>query len=91
MRSIRKKLVTDENRRPVEVIVKYEDWLEIERALDAADRRPRPVAVQPDTDNPPSDTRAQQFHTLAEAAKGSWTGEDGLDYQRRIRTEWDRE
>jgi len=91
MRSIRKKLVTDENRRPVEVIVRYEDWLEIERALNAADKRTPPSIIQPHTDESASDTRTRQFRTLSDAVKGIWTGEDGLAYQRRIRNEWDRE
>lgn len=33
MAPIRKKIVTDENARPVAVQIDYEDWLEIERAL----------------------------------------------------------
>lgn len=34
MRAIRKKIVTDEDSRPVAVQIDYEDWLEIERLLD---------------------------------------------------------
>lgn len=33
MNAIRKKIVTDENARPVAVQIDYADWLEIERAL----------------------------------------------------------
>ncbi len=33
MQSIRKKIVTDEDLRPVAAQIDYEDWLEIERLL----------------------------------------------------------
>ena len=32
---------------------------------------------------------ADRRRRLAEAARPCWTGGDGLDYQRRIRAEWD--
>jgi hypothetical protein len=31
--AIRKKIVTDEEHRPVEVVISYDDWLEIEKLL----------------------------------------------------------
>lgn len=40
MRAIRKKFVTDEEHRPVAVLVDYDDWLEIERLLDLRDEEP---------------------------------------------------
>lgn len=34
MHAVRKKIVTDENHQPVEVVISYQDWLEIERLLE---------------------------------------------------------
>lgn len=77
MRQIRKKLVTDEEDRPVAVLIDYEDWKEIERAL--LDR------------GGGESTRRDDFERRALAVRGSWTEGDGLEYQRRIRSEWERE
>jgi len=33
MIAIRKKIVTDEDHKPVEVVISYDDWLEIEKLL----------------------------------------------------------
>jgi hypothetical protein len=41
MLSIRKKIVTDEDMRPVAVQIDYEDWLEIERQLGLGVPKPR--------------------------------------------------
>ena len=43
MIAIRKKIVTDEDHRPVEVVISYEDWLEIERLLNIQKPEPRRV------------------------------------------------
>ena len=40
-RGIRKKILTDAAQRPVAVEIDYEDWLKIERALDASTAEPR--------------------------------------------------
>jgi hypothetical protein len=37
MHKIRKKILTDETKRPVAVQIDYSDWLEIERSLDLRD------------------------------------------------------
>jgi hypothetical protein len=34
LHTVRKKIVTDEEHRPVAVLVEYDDWLEIERLLE---------------------------------------------------------
>ncbi len=70
MRTIRKKIVTDEDSRPVAVQIDYEDWLEIEQTLDARKSE-------------------DDFEELLEKTSGSWKGGDGLEYQIRIREEWD--
>ena len=79
MESIRKKILTDEGRRPVAVQLDYGDWLRIEpllreRGLLSTD------AIDPNTD----------FDALLAQTRGIWTSGDGLDYQRRLRDEWAR-
>ena len=76
MNAIRKKIVTDEDARPVAVQIDYEDWLEIERLLEGR------AAGEPE----PGKSRYQE---LLEKTSRSWTGGDGLEYQIRIREEWD--
>jgi hypothetical protein len=70
--AIRKKIVTDEDHQPVEVVISYADWLEIERLLDIRTAEPRRV-------------------DLSRFAGAITITEDPLQYQRRIRDEWDRE
>lgn len=41
MRTIRKKIVTDEAQQPVAVQIDYSDWLEIERALSLRGEAPQ--------------------------------------------------
>lgn len=69
MRTIRKRIVTDENSRPVAVQIDYEDWLEIERLLGLQSEKKKPTDLS--------------------RYRGIWKGVDGLEYQRRIREEWD--
>lgn len=73
---IEKKIVTDEAARPVAVQISYEDWLEIERLLEARE----PEAREPEDDG---------FEKLLEETEGIWKHGDGLEYQIRIREEWD--
>jgi hypothetical protein len=40
LHTVRKKIVTDEEHRPVAVLVEYDDWLEIERLLELRDGEP---------------------------------------------------
>lgn len=70
MRTIEKKIVTDEGGRPVAVQIDYGDWLEIERQLEARE----PI---------------DRFEELLDKTSGTWKGGDGLEYQIRIREEWD--
>jgi hypothetical protein len=78
MKSIHKKMVHDEQMRPVAVQVDYADWLQIEKLLR---EQPQPVAA-------PNAGNNVDFAALAEAVKGCWAHGDGLAYQRRIRAEW---
>ncbi len=43
MHVTRKKIVTDENRRPIAVQIDYDDWLEIERLLGLQREQSEPV------------------------------------------------
>lgn len=75
MNQIKKKIVTDEQMRPIAVQIDYESWLEIERRL----------GMQ--TSGTPEKKSLDQ---ILEKSKGIWTEGDGLEYQRRIRDEWTR-
>lgn len=77
MRSIRKKMVTDENSRPVAVQIDYEDWLEIERMLEEMHKAEE------------ARTGKSRFKELLEKTRGTWKHGDGLEYQIRLREEWD--
>jgi len=72
MIAIRKKIVTDEDHKPVEVVIDYNDWLEIEK----------PLNLQPEKKLLTDLSRFEGVITMTE---------DALEYQRRIRAEWDRE
>ncbi|MGI8538797.1 MAG: hypothetical protein ACR2N0_03325 [Rubrobacteraceae bacterium] len=74
-KKIEKKIVTDEAARPVAVQIGYEDWLEIERMLEARE--------------PENGGRSDDFEELADDLGKKWEGGDGLEYQIRIREEWD--
>jgi hypothetical protein len=78
MHAIRKKIVTDEDSRPIAVQIDYEDWLEIERLLGDQEEK-----------TSPSEVRQDDFEAVADELAGSWKGGDGLAYQIRIREEWD--
>lgn len=80
MRPIEKKIVTDEQGQPVAVQIDYADWLAIERQL------------REETPAPEEDVSMSElpFDQLLESTQGIWTQGDGLEYQRRIRAEWDR-
>lgn len=77
MRDIRKKIVTDEHGKPLAVQIDYADWLEIERQLEASQER----EVSPEED---------AFERGLEETRGLWKEGDGLEFQRRLRAEWDR-
>ena len=72
MIAVRKKIVHDENDQPVEVLISYEDWLEIEHLL--AMQKPEPRRVD--------------LSRFAGKLRMELT-EDPVDYQRRIRDEWE--
>lgn len=72
MIAVRKRILTDENQQPVEVVIDYQDWLEIERLLEI--QQPKPHRVD-----------------LSQFAGTIRITEDPVEYQRRIRDEWDRE
>jgi hypothetical protein len=76
MRTIHKKIVMDEAQNPVAVQIDYEDWLEIERLLETREAEK-------------SKAGRSRFQELLEKTRGTWKGGDGLEYQIRIREEWD--
>lgn len=74
MRDIHKKIITDDQKRPVAVQIEYADWVEIEKQLSQSQ--------SPATDAHPTD--------LSSFVGTMRWGQDGVDYQRRVREEWDR-
>ena len=74
MRNLRKKVITDDQMRPVAVQIDYADWVEIERQLS-------------ESESPGRDTRPIDLSPFSGTLR--W-GEDGVAYQRRVREEWDR-
>lgn len=79
MLDIKKRIVTDEDGQPIAVQVDYADWVEIERQL--ADTR---------SDDTSETQERPSLKELSEKIRPHWKGGDGLDYQRRIRAEWQR-
>ncbi len=77
MDTIKKKIVTDEERNPVAVQIDYEDWLEIERLLEEVRKAEE------------SEIGKSRFKDLLEKTRGTWRHGDGLEYQVRLREEWD--
>lgn len=76
MHAIQKKIVMDEDRNPIAVQIDYEDWLKIERLLKMREEEKLGAG-------------RGRFRELLEKTRGSWKGGDGLEYQIRIREEWD--
>ena len=72
MKAITKKIVTDENHRPLAVQIDYADWLEIEKLLE---RQGLPK-------------RESKLVDLAKYAGTLSLNEDPMDIQRRLRDEW---
>ncbi|MGH3087422.1 MAG: hypothetical protein ACRDSJ_08905 [Rubrobacteraceae bacterium] len=77
MHAIKKKIVTDENSRPVAVQIDYKDWLEIEGMLEEIRKAEE------------SEAGKSRFKDLLEKTRGTWKHGDGLEYQIRLREEWD--
>lgn len=73
MNAIPKRIHYDKDGRPEEVVLSYAGWVRMTA--------------------PPSERRSEpekkSLKELLDAAKGSWDGGDGLEYQLRIRAEWD--
>jgi hypothetical protein len=78
MIDVPKKIVRTEDETPVAVQIEYEDWKRIEAKLQA---------LLPDSTEADEDT---EFEDALNASRGTWTAGDGLEYQRRLRSEWDR-
>lgn len=66
---IHKKIVVDENNKPVEVIISYAEWEKIERIIGKA-------------------YKSTTAEMLSEFAGTLSLKEDPLEYQKRIRNEW---
>jgi len=75
MLSVSKKIVTDEAGTPVAVQIDYEDWQEIETMLQG-----QPSAPADEDDG---------FEQALAASRNTWTAGDGLEYQRRLRSDWE--
>ncbi len=79
MLDVEKHIVTDEDGEPVAVQVDYADWLKIERRL-----------ADSSSDDTAETEERLSLKELSEKIRPHWTGGDGLEYQRRIRAEWER-
>jgi len=66
---IRKKIVVDENNKPVEVIIGYDEWEKIERMIGKGYKA----------------TKSEKLKKYAGIIK---LKEDPLEYQKKIRNEW---
>ncbi len=75
MPPLTKHILTDEQQRPIAVQIPYEQWLEVERELgDSA------------FSEEASPSNAEE---VLRRTAGTWRLGDGLEYQRRLRAEWD--
>lgn len=95
MHVIRKKIVTDEDSRPVAIRIDYEDWLEIEYLLKSreaekpADDRQGDFEAKADKLGSRWKGGESRYQELLEKTSRSWKGGDWLEYQIRIREGWD--
>ena len=78
MIDVPKKIVRAEDGTPVAVQIEYDDWKRVEEKL----RTLSPDSAEEDTKT--------AFENALDASRGTWTAGDGLEYQRRLRAEWDR-
>ncbi len=76
MRSVSKKIVTDESGTPVAVQIDYDDWKKIKKVL----QKQSPASA---------DTPDDGFEQALAASRDTWTAGDGLEYQRGLRSEWE--
>lgn len=76
METIHPKILTDSDQTPVAVQIDYAEWLAIEPLL-------RDQGLL-DASKP-----KDALETMLDSTKGIWKGGDGLEYQLRIRAEWD--
>lgn len=74
MIDISKKIVTDEEGTPVAVQIDYADWERIEEQLQSSSE---------ETES------SSRFESTLDRTRGLWTAEEGLTYQRKIRSEWE--
>lgn len=75
MRTISKKIVTDDRNNPIAVQIDYADWLRIERELADLDRN----------GSNGGNAKLTNLNDLRGSLKLT---EDPLEYQKRIRAEW---
>jgi hypothetical protein len=78
MFDVPKKILRAEDGTPVAVQIGYDDWKRIEEKLQT---------LPPDS---AEDNDETAFERVLNASQGTWTAGDGLEYQRRLRAEWDR-
>lgn len=77
MLDVPKKIVRAEDGTPVAVQIDYDDWKRVEEKL----------RTLPDSAEGSEET---EFERALNVSRGTWTAGDGLEYQRRLRAEWDR-
>jgi len=78
MIDVPKKIVRSEDGTPVAVQIAYDDWKRVEEKL---------RTLSPDS---AEENKKTAFENALDASRGTWTAGDGLEYQRRLRAEWDR-
>jgi hypothetical protein len=78
MLDVPKKIVRAEDGTPIAVQIEYNAWKRIEEKL---------RTLPPDSGE---DREETAFENALDASRGTWTAGDGLEYQRRLRAEWDR-
>ena len=77
MVDVPKKIVRSEDGTPVGVQIEYDDWKRVEEKL-------RTLSLDSAEEN-----KKTAFENALDASRGTWTAGDGLEYQRRLRAEWD--
>jgi hypothetical protein len=92
MREINKQVMLDEHGKPVAVQIAWAEWLKVESALrtmasDADDGEP---SEEHGSDHNAGDEGAAQRAMAALWGTMKGLAVDPLDYQRRVRSEWDR-
>ena len=83
-----KRIIYDESGQPSEAVVSYADWRRIEAQLDPELHDPAEwPTVTRSADAYRPKVSFEEFERLAEELRGTWSGVDGLEFQRALRAE----